>query len=86
MVFVVEVEDDADGDDEDYEDGGDGGGFTLLPFELFSSSFVPSEVPSPYGGLEYPPDLSAVNASNMILTILCMYLKSLLTSSSSKCT
>ena len=81
MVFVVEVEDDADGDDEDC---GDGGGFPSLPFELFSSSFLPSEDPSPCGGLEPSPALSAVNASNMILTILCISLKSLLTSSYSE--
>ena len=43
MVFVVEVEDDVDGDDEDDgEDGGSGGGFPPLPFESFSSSFFPS--------------------------------------------
>ena len=32
VVFVVEVEDDAYGDDEDVEDGGYGGGFPPLPF------------------------------------------------------
>ena len=67
---MVEVEDDADGDDEDDEDGGDGGGFSPLPFELLSSSFLPSKVPYPCGGLKPSPSLSAVNASNMILTIL----------------
>ena len=69
MVFVVEVEDDVDEDDED-EDGGDGGGFPPLPFELLSSSFLSSEVPFPCGGLEISLALSAINASNMILTIL----------------
>ena len=67
---MVEVEDEhVDEDDED-EDGGDGGGFPPLPFELFSSSFLPSEDPSPCGGLEPSPTLFAVNASNLILTIL----------------
>ena len=66
MVFVVEVEDEDDDDDEDDEDGGDGCGFPPLLFEIFSSSFLSSEVPSPHGGLEPSPALSTVNASNMI--------------------
>ena len=85
VVFVLDVEnEDVDEDDED-EDGGDWGGFPPLPFELFSSSFLPSEYPSPRGGLEPSPALSIVNASNLILTILWMSLKSLLTSSYSEC-
>ena len=85
MVFVVEVEDNYDGDDEDDEDGGDGGGFPPLTFELFSSSFLASKVPSPYGGLEPSPAIPTVNTLNINLTILFMYLKSLLTYSSSEC-
>ena len=46
MVFVVEVEDDADGYDEDDEYGRYGGGFHTIPFELFSLSLLSSEVPS----------------------------------------
>ena len=60
-VFVVEVEDDANGDDEDDEDGGNGGVLPPLPFEIFSSSFLPSKVPSPYGGLEPSPTIPEVN-------------------------
>ena len=82
---MVDVEDEDDDEDDEDEDGGDGGGFPPLPFELFSSSFLPSEDPSPCGGLEPSPALSTVNASNMILSILCMSLKSLLKSSSSEC-
>lgn len=63
---MVEMEGDVD------EDGGDGGGFPPLPFKLSSSPFLLSNVPFPCGGLEPSPTLSAVNESNIILTILLM--------------
>ena len=78
---MVEVEDDANGDDEDDEDGGHGGRFPPLPFELFSSSFLSYEVHSPCGGLDPSHAIPIVNTSNIILIILFMSLKSLLTSS-----
>ena len=68
---MVEVEDGADGDDEDDdEDGGDGGGFPPLPFESLSSSFFPSEVPSPCGDLEFSPTIPMLLYSKRILTLL----------------
>ena len=86
VVFVVEVEDDVDGDDEDDEYGGNKGGFPPIPFEIFSSSFLSSEVPSPCEGLEPSPAIPTVNASKIILIIIFMSLKSLLTSSNSEWT
>ena len=59
---MVDVEDADAGEDEEDRDGGDGGGFPPLPFELFSSSLLLSKDPS--------PALSTVNKSNMILTII----------------
>lgn len=52
VVLDAEVEDDADGYDEDDEYGRYGGLFHTIPFELFSSSLLSFEVPSPCGGLE----------------------------------
>ena len=67
----MEVEDDANGDDEnDDEDGGDGGGFPPLPFESFSSSFLSSVVPSPCGDLEFPSAILVLLSSKRILTLL----------------
>ena len=67
---MVEVEDDVDGDDEhDDEDGGDGGGFPPLPFESFSSSFLPYKVPSPCGDLEFSPTILVFLSSKRILTL-----------------
>ena len=70
MVYVVEVEDDVDGDDgDDDEDGGYGGGFPPLPFESFSSSFLSSKVPSTCGDLELSPTILVLLSSKKILTL-----------------